>query len=161
MSDVTASVRAFREAARHLWNTAFAPQATWDTRDDFDGICACLFQALVLRPHELWDRDLMPQAPLASPDAGLLRVVPQSATGMRIMINREPQQRSGYWDHPVAMVAAGQADLRFVQFFDWDELGARDFELVEVVIDRFDDHADLPGRSALVSVNDVRFLAVE
>src|SRR5207244_8068244 len=54
---------------------------------------------------------------------------------VRILVNRTAQSH-GYWDDPVGTVRRGDAEMRFVRFFDWDELGQRDLQYVQVRIDR-------------------------
>jgi hypothetical protein len=58
VGDITDSVAAFREAARHLWNTFFYPKADWDDRDRFSQVCVDLFAALVVAPAGLSDTRL-------------------------------------------------------------------------------------------------------
>ena len=65
-----------------------------------------------------------------------------------ILINREVS--SGYWDHPVKGVTASDIDMRFIHYFDWLEIGLRDFEFLQVLIVASIAHPDLNGRHALV-----------
>ncbi|HTD87753.1 MAG TPA: hypothetical protein VK850_14350 [Candidatus Binatia bacterium] len=54
MDDITPIFTAYREAVRHLWNTAFRPLAeptrNWDIRNDFDQVARPIFSAIVLSP---------------------------------------------------------------------------------------------------------------
>ena len=56
----------------------------------------------------------------------------------------------GYWDHPVKQITPGEAELHFVQCFDWNRLDYLDFRYYKVQIARFDAHPDLVGREALI-----------
>jgi hypothetical protein len=155
MSDVTPLVAAYREAARHLWNSAFyRPNAylegdvAWDRRDAFGRVAEELFTAMILEPLGVTDRRLPPESAYSPAPLACFEVIP-SAPGVPIMINRA-SPRTGYWDDPVTRVAPGDACLQFVKFFDWDELGLRDFQYAEMVIAEFAAHAELAGRYALM-----------
>ena len=154
MEDITPAVLIFREAARHVWNTALLRRANADIRDDFDDMCEALFRAVILRPIEMEDVDLSPASRRAGSPLPFLRVVPSIEHGTRIMVNRTVPP-SGYWDDPVTAVIPNEIDLRFVRFFDWDELGHREFQFVEAIIQAFPKHPALVGRSALLDVRDV------
>jgi hypothetical protein len=84
-----------------------------------------------------------------------LRVVPTGEDGTPILINRTSPP-AGYWDHPVRSVKPEEVVLRFVRFWDWDDLGHRDFEYIEVAIEAFPQHSDLVARPALLEVQHVR-----
>lgn len=64
------------------------------------------------------------------------------------MINREIS--SGYWDHPVQEVEPSDIDMRFIHYFDWANIGHRDFEFIMVLIIASSAHPELNGRQALV-----------
>ena len=76
--DVTPLFAAFREAARHLWNTAFyRPDAyreggaAWDRRDAFSRVIGELFTAMILDPLAVTGSRLAPDwehAPPGLPD---------------------------------------------------------------------------------------------
>jgi hypothetical protein len=65
------------------------------------------------------------------------------------MINREPLTCDGSWDHPLQRVAEGDVDLRFVRWFDFDELGFREFRYYLVRIDSAA-REEIVGRAALI-----------
>ena len=69
--------------------------------------------------------------------------------GVPIMINRDLQQTDGYWDHPVRRVLPADVDLRFVRWFDFDELAFRDFRYYLVRVDSAA-HPNVVGRAALI-----------
>ena len=117
MQDITPIIEAFRETARHVWNSALKENATWDDRDDFDDLCAVLFRAMIVRPVGMPNVAIPPgreRHPWALP---FLVVVPRIEHGTQIRINRTPPS-SGYWDDPVSSVVPNEIDLRFVRFFD-------------------------------------------
>jgi hypothetical protein len=87
-------------------------------------------------------------------------VSPAVETGVPIAINRASPP-GPYWDHPVNRIAPGEARMRFVRFFDWDELGPRDFEYLQVRLAEFPAHRDLVGRYALVEFEYARVHLIE
>jgi len=153
MKEITESIAEFREAARHLWNVFFYPNADWDDRDRFSEICVHLFDALVVAPTGLTDIRF-PHLYVGHPPAvSSLHVIPRS--GVRIMINRSSPP-VGYWDDPVDIVLPSDgARFNFVTFFDWAELERRDFKYLEVEIREFAKHPHLVGRRALVEFDSV------
>jgi hypothetical protein len=44
--------------------------------------------------------------------------------------------------------------LKFVRFFDWDELHVRDLQYLEVLIERLDSEPHLVGHHALIETRD-------
>jgi hypothetical protein len=152
MTDVTDLMLNYRECVRHLWNTYFRrearPRQDWDLRDEFYDAALILFKALVLRGPDVDDPPLLPdyrreQAPLMS-----LRLEVDMTSA--ILVNRTGS--SGYWDDPVTAIQQGDCDLRFIQFFDWWDLGVRDFQYYKVRIVGSSRYPHLVGRDALVPV---------
>jgi hypothetical protein len=152
MHDVTARMAEFREAARHLWNTHLRhlaePEQDWDVRDAFNSVAVTLFRLLVLRPLGREDWEYLPDQFADRKPLPFLRVVAKSATDLHI--NRETT--SGYWDFPV--VDAGDLELHFLQFFDWSELGHRDFAYYRVRIGGSKRYPALVGKDALVRIGE-------
>jgi hypothetical protein len=72
------------------------------------------------------------------------------------MINRPTD--SGYWDHPIRRLGK-DADLRFMNFFDWNEFDLIDQQYVRVEIVGHPT-AELVGKHALVKNQYVDFAAV-
>lgn len=159
MTDVTEAMLTFRECARHLWNVSLRT-TDWDDHDDFNAICALLFRSIVLRPigaaYAL--ADLAVFSTPRSDAFRFLRVVPAVDSGVPILINRTSPP-SGYWDDPVTSMKADDVDLRFVWVFDWDEIGHRELEYLEVLVEACPTHPQVAGRYALVQWRHARVLA--
>ena len=158
MEDITESVASFREAARHLWNAFFYPDADWDDRERFSEICVLLFEALVVARTTVTEARL-PQMYDAHPKSiPTLRVVPRS--GLRIHINRSHDvPRGGYWDDPVDIILSPEGvSFDFVNFYDFGQTARRDFKYLEVEIREFPKHPHLVGRRALVEFDTIRVL---
>ena len=162
MTDITDRFNAFRECARHLWNSHLATVASsdrWAVRDAFDDICAILFRTMVVgsladgHEHELFSCPL-PGRVAERPHLDWLHVVPAGSPTIPVMINRDPCLASGYWDHPTSRLP-DRTELRFVSCFDFDELGFRDFKylLVRIVTSTL---PEIVGRVALVEWEHVR-----
>jgi hypothetical protein len=117
---------------------------------------ALLFRSIVLRP--IGAADGLTNAALRPNVFRFLQVVPAVDSGVPILINRTSPP-GGYWDDPVTTVKPDDVDLRFVWFFDWDEIGRREFEYLEVVVEACPAHPQVAGRYAHVEWHHARVLA--
>ena len=158
MIDISDKIHLYREHVRHLWNLGFRqyaePTQDWEVRDNFDTIAKSLFNALVLYPLGASELDLAPASCGTPPPVPGLFVVARGA-GISIFINRE-MTRSGYWDHPINALRAEEATLQVMRFFDFGQLGWRDFRYFEVMITASRTCPEIVGRVALVDVDHVR-----
>src|SRR5438132_776668 len=121
MRDVTALMDHYRIIARSVWNTGFWSEQglrTWDARDQFEQIKKLLFKALVVaRLAEGHCCDLW-----GLPDP-TYRVVPLEPGPVPIMIHRPREgDRNRYWDDPVCKIKASDAELQFLDLFDWNNM---------------------------------------
>jgi hypothetical protein len=161
MEDVTHLFNTYRECVRHLWNAYFRPVAeptqNWDVRDEFDVVARGIFSSLVLRSLGVFDGELSPEcSPEPRPLAGF-RVVPDLERGTPILINRD-LPRGGYWDHPISRVRSSEVELWLLRFFDFDQLGDRDYPYFEVSIHASPTYPDIVGRAALIEVANAKVL---
>jgi hypothetical protein len=151
-SDITSLVANFREAARHLWNCHYVPtldvQYPFDARDSFDRVARELFRSLVLEELDLTNLALAPASVPEPIPIPRLFVTSRASGGVPIFINRD-RPRSGYWDHPKKHIRPNEATLLLARFFDFDEVGVRDFRYLEVFIAAASD-PDIVGRWALL-----------
>ena len=152
MNDVTPQMLSYRECVRHVWNTHFRAEdearQDWDLRDRFCDAALILFRALVLHGLDVDDSQLLADYRGDRQPLMFLRLEVDSRS--TIMVNRTGT--SGYWDDPVTAIERGDCDLRFIQFFDWWDLGFRDFAFYRVRIVASPRHPHLVGRDALVPV---------
>jgi len=152
MTDITDRMQNYRECVRHIWNTHFQVEAErcqdWDLRDDFCDAALILFRALVLQGLDIGETELLPDYRAEQQPLLFLRLVIE--TSSQVLINRTGA--SGYWDDPVTQLEKGDCELRFVQFFDWWDLGFRDFAFYRVRIVASPRYPHLVGRDALVPV---------
>jgi hypothetical protein len=135
----------YRECARGIWNTCFRHDADWDTVDDFRELDSRLFDLMVLRPLGL------SRGEGQGTTAELLDVQIAEPVAL-IMVRQQPSsERNASWDlgpqiHP------GDAVLKFIRFFDWYELGVRDFAYVRVRIVEWRNYPELASREALLEM---------
>lgn len=152
MTDITDRIQNYRECVRHIWNTHFRAEAEqrqdWDLRDEYCDAALILFRALVLHGLDVGETELFADYRAEQQPLSFLRVVIE--TSSEILINRTGQ--SGYWDDPVTRLEKGDCDLRFIQFFDWWDLGFRDFAYYRVRIASSSRYPHLVGRDALLPV---------
>jgi hypothetical protein len=160
MKDVSNILDHFRVSARSVWNTAFWPDPdfrNWDSVEQFDEVRRILFSELVLGKLEkewpIHDIFIIP--------IPFLHVMPSSQT-IPIMIQNPRSDRSrGYWDHPVNQISKGEAELHFLDFFDWDRMDYLDFHYYRVQIARFNTQPELVGREALIERHSALVLLVD
>ena len=160
MNDVTHLFSTYLECVRDLWNIYFRaavkPTRDWDVRDEFDNVARGIFSCLVLRLVGVTGCELSPawsHEPSALPG---FRVVPDGEHATPILINRDVP-RSGYWDHPISEVRP-DVELHLLRYFDFDELGFRDYRYFEVFIHSSPTYPEIVGRVALIEVHDAKVL---
>jgi hypothetical protein len=160
MENVTSFVLRYREAARHTWNCFLRDEPTdAPGHHDWEALKQVLFTALVLRNCGY---DECAAALLAPDRYGFswiepivhLHVVPSG--DVPIMISRDPGPHRRYWDHAVNRVGPNDVDLRFIDFFDWDETGHIDFRFYLVKIEGSIKYPTLIGHRALLEVSDAQ-----
>lgn len=147
--DVTAVFNHYRVSARAIWNTAFWPDPDlrhWDAVDQFDAIQRLLFDQLVLaKLDKEWPLDQIFRQAIS-----FFQIVPSSQEVPIMIQNPRPGLGTGYWDHPVNSIKRGQAELLFIEYFDWNRMDYVDFRYHRVKISGFDAHPELVGREALM-----------
>lgn len=118
----------FRLASRELFNTYFRidiPNSAdpWLVEERFSNVQDELFQMQVIEP-----------ASLSRVEYGELQkeiAVELRSDFVPWLLNREKD--SGYWDAEPKEVTR-DAQLRFISFFDWDQLSYRDNTYVRVLV---------------------------
>ena len=146
--DVTDLMLGFRETARGLWNCALRPGADWDRVDVFRSIHQLLFDEMVLRGLGISRYQKGKDEPYR-----FLHAIP-IADPIPIEIHRASQ--GGYWDDPINRLSPKGLSLAIIEFFDFDELGYRDFVYYRVRVEACRDHPNLVGREALLQVQNAK-----
>ena len=124
MRNVTSIFERYRECARHLRNTFFSTVESkdWEVIEDFDAFAHVLFDRLVLFRLEDGRSERLCEARMPE----FLRLVPNSVHGVPVMISRE-RANAGSWDHPIERLAPGDAEIVFIDYFDWDDHALIDY----------------------------------
>ena len=153
----------YRECVRNIWNLYFLNQLPlendFDLKDEFDEISNMLFSSIILNPIgcESYKKTI-----LTKPNFKILKfftVVPSCESGLPIHINRENgKNKQSYWDHPVNFIKPEDVEMKFIDFFDFDKYGFRDFEFYFVNIISSSTNKDLIGRNALIKCNYAKIL---
>jgi hypothetical protein len=147
MKKIDTEIAIYREAVRHLWNTAFANLeetlrfgicAEW-----FEEIECLLFRSIICEP-----RNVNFIGKFGSPIVQLT-VASEISKDIPVLVNRSTPS-SGYWDAPVKAILSTDATFVFICFFDWDDYSQRDLRYYRVRITRCDSFPDLIGRDALI-----------
>jgi hypothetical protein len=147
MKNIKPEMAAYREAMRHLWNSAFAKLEDslrfGASLDLFEQVDDLIFKALVCEPlgFELEARTKFD--PIIN-----LKVIPANAC-VPIMVNRMIPA-SGYWDYPITALNVLEIDFAFIAFFDWDAYNEKDLRYYRVRILDCKSQTDLIGRDALI-----------
>jgi hypothetical protein len=142
----------FRLASRELFNNYFRvdiPSSSdpWLVEERFSNVQDELFQMLVTEP-----------ASLSRIEYGELQTdvaVALQADSVPWLLNREKD--SGYWDAKPNEVTS-DARLKFISFFDWDQLSYRDNTYVKVLVIDWPTEPSVVGRNALIEAQYVRYV---
>ena len=164
MNDLTFIFNLYRECACNLWNMYFLKQpllrVTWDVVDDFDNICTQLFLTLVLDPVGRQSEKKQPMYKYPLSPLMSFRVIPLLEGGVPLRINRDVPPK-GYWDYPFEMIKPSDADLRFIDYFDFDRLGSCHFQYCRVRIVSSERYPELIGRDALLENDKMKIMLVD
>lgn len=150
----------YRVSARAVWNNAFWPiidHTNWNYVDQFDEIKRILFDQLVL---DRVGKDFPVQNIFRTPMA-FFRVVPSWKSSPVMIQNPRPDKSTGYWDHPVNRLGPEDAEMHFLEYFDWNRLDFVDFEYYHAMIARFDTRPELVGREVLIDRKNASVQMVE
>jgi hypothetical protein len=150
MREITPLFDHYRIVARSIWNTGFWAEKelqNWDSADQFEQIKSLLFKSLVvarvLGGHCCDLNSLPPSPPFL--------VVPRGHYPVPVMIEKPREgDRNHYWDDPVKELTSNEAELHFVDFFDWSQMNYIDFQYYRVRIQAFPRMPHLAGREALI-----------
>ncbi len=150
MRNITDLMDHYRDVARMIWNLGFraVPELQdWDSRDRFEEIKKLLFRSLVFARLDEGEcgHEISPET------ERVLHVVPSGAEITPIMIhNPREGDRNRYWDDPVKQIRSADAELHFLDYFDWDDMASADFQYYRVRVGSFPAQPHLVGREALI-----------
>jgi hypothetical protein len=151
MEDVTGVFDHYRITVRSIWNTGFWPDPAfqdWEAQERFEEVSRILFDELVLTKLDLeWQISDIFRKPMP-----FFRIQPTSDYGCPVMIDREGDALTGggVWNDPVNRLRPLEAELHFIQFFDWDKMNYIDLQYYMAGIAVFAAQPHLVGRRALI-----------
>jgi hypothetical protein len=152
-SECTQSLREYRDLLRVIWNDYFLSRPIVRDPDAhvlFNDAAARLFEALIYLPLGIY----VPVTDRYQPGLSGDFIVEIAVSEANLAVNARPQSVPGkIYGKPTLPVRPGEAELRFVAFFDWNEFGQREFALLRVQIAKFESHPELVGRHALVEMS--------
>jgi hypothetical protein len=165
MNDVTYIFNIYRESIRHTWNVFYMPivekyGGSWELEESFCKIEVELFDALIAYPL---DDDISKlDSHMNDPTKGLYLycVEPSSDAGVPVFISRE-KGKTRYWDYPLEKLAPGDAEMRFVRFFDFASDNYIDCKYVISEILSSDKYPELSGRFAMIEMQYVKIFKAE
>ncbi len=149
----------YRECTRSVWNNYFLElfdsSQNWALVDSFEVIKAEFFQSLVLFPA-LGERATEYSFGVPSQ---LIKVGLRGDTNSNtsVMINRTKGATHGYWDYPLTMLDP-TTQLLFVNFFDWNQYGFIDMNLVIAEIANCPKNPEIEGHRLIVDLLYVDFV---
>ncbi len=147
MKNISQEISVYREAIRHLWNSAFLPidevLRFGPCLDLFEEIDWLLFKALVCEPLGIE----MERRSNLDPLTGVKVIL--TSPSVPALINRTIPA-AGYWDDPMKLLASSDVELAMIGFFDWDGDNVKDCAYYRVRILNNKSHPYLIGRDALV-----------
>ena len=150
--NVTSYFETYREAARHLRNTYFSTRDTesWDVVDDFRVVDRLLFERLVLFRIPTGNISVTHQ----DIQSFRFRIHP-NGSGIPIMISRTVGS-SGYWDHSITSLLPNDAEIAFLEYFDWDQHALIDFRYYRCTIIDSVRHPEIRGHHALIQTSNAQ-----
>jgi len=150
----------FRDMARMIWNVAFWPNTDLQSDDSFvigdytaafDEAMARLYEGMVLLPLGQTQR----VEDLNHPDTTVpLFIEVKSLNSQRLIDQNLPSDGDHIWMPMGVPLDSGSYEFHFRTFFDWDQLGHRDFNFIEVLVHRMDRMPNAVGHHALIPASE-------
>jgi len=139
--NVTREFDMWKEATRNLWNLYFVKngKSDWESHEIFQEIEKALFEQIVLKNIGI-NRSIELK--------GTFKLLARSNNVIPVMVNRTGE--SGYWDHPITSLINDVVDIKFIEYFDWDQLGIRDnrYMMSRILSSRL--HPEINGFKAII-----------
>ena len=157
-TDCTKLLPKYRDIVRLIWNSAFWPNS--DLQDSsiftigdytaaFNEAVARLYEGMVLLP--LGNASRVRDVNFPGKTAPFFIEV--RSPGVEYLIDENlPGDPGHVWRLAGLSLDEGGYEFEFRRFFDWDQLGHRDFLYVEVLIRRMDKRPQAVGHHALIPV---------
>jgi hypothetical protein len=165
-TDCTKLLLKYRDITRLIWNAAFWTNSeleqgscfvVGDYMATFADAAARLYEGMVLLPLGNASRVDDVNYPGKT---GLLSIEVGSAGVECLIDDNLPGDAGHVWRRAGLALDEGGYEFEFRSFFDWDQLGHRDFLYIEVLIRRLDQRPEAVGHHALIQVVDCTAWAV-
>jgi hypothetical protein len=159
--DVTDVLMEYREAKRHLWNCHFVKLSRGlrdcGMLDHYEAIDRHLFYGLVLERLGKGDYQINVFGEEAIP---FLNVTPlRDRSAVPFMLSEEPKETNRAWGNKeCSAIKASDAELAFVEFFEWDRYGYVSYQYYRVKILSFPSRPNIVGYEGLIETNHARVL---
>jgi len=144
-------IQHYCECARSTWNNyLWSSDADDAALERYEGVRDLLFRAIVLDPLG------MGEATREADDATwpFLRVV-VPADLSTVLVNKPSTDGNQYWEPAEKGVDLSDAEIQFVDLFDWDPRAFRDLALMMALVVASPKNPELVGRSILLERNSV------
>ena len=156
--DCTQAMLRYRDIARVVWNLGFCSDQRlleFESIEPFEAAMARLFEAMVVGPL---GRDLA-VLDVSSP-GGDWELLVEAVNYTKLKVDKNlPHDPGHLWGDPTIALSEGSHELKFVSYFDWQQLAPRDFALAQVLILRLDGHPECVGHLGLLEVWRCKFWA--
>jgi hypothetical protein len=152
-ADYTPLFIRYREVARLVWNLGFWPDPELRTVQSilaFEDAMARLFEGMILLHVGCGGRVERWPSGLGEPANFRIAI---NAPEVELRVDRYLPGGSHEWGTPTLKILPDSCSLRFHCFMNWDQSGPRDYRLIQVLIERFDERPDVVGRLALLELD--------
>lgn len=163
MRDVTETMLQWADARAVVWNCFFRQRASecrsGEFLEDFQEIDRVLLLSLVCRSlHIDPPRDLV----VGVTEFERLEVqVEHLPKPLAVLVNAQAGGGGGQWRESSEVLRRPGINLRFVAFFDWDQMGHLANALCRARIARHEDSPELVGHDVLIETSKVKVLLRE
>ncbi len=150
----------FRDVARMIWNMAFWPNTDLQSGDcfvigdyttSFDEAMARLYEGMVLLPLGRTER----VEDLNYPGTTVPLFIEVKSSSVPCLIDENLPGDAGHTWKPIGVLLdSGTYEFHFRAFFDWDQLGHRDFNFIMVLVRRLDTMPDAVGHHVLIPASE-------
>jgi len=152
--DITDIFQNYRECVRHIWNTYF--RMLDDGAHKFINVERELYVALVL--EQIYDDDDYNEDEgeyvktfVVKPDSELYSI--------HVLLGNEIQKKHIKWDE--VLITISKTDLRFMEYFDWEDEGIRDYKYVRCRVINCEDNLDIINKDILIKTDYVKISFVK
>jgi hypothetical protein len=150
-------IQRYCECARTLWNNYLRSSEAGDAAvERYDEVRALLFRAIVLDAIGMGDAERDPE----DRTWPFLRVAAGSEP-TTVLVNTPSSDGNQYWEPAEKGTDLSDAEILFVDLFDWDPQAFRDLALVLALVVASQKHPELVGRSILLERNTVTIVFEE